>query len=353
MIKNIAIIGGSNSVLQESYVNILTNKNKYVIDNKAIGATSSIYGLLQIQKYDLIKKNDLLIYEYFVNDNNHFFQGINSPERVKKTLTYIIQQCQLYQTHLLIIMIYNKLDYTKHMYSTSPMFNMYIELIKQYQIPFIDMYHVFYRRVITRWTYYYLDDTHLNLAGMSILGDEILKRIPQLVLPISFSLSLSLLEAEEPNTLSLTSIPELFPDHPNINLLQNSLVNIAYLEITDTLQINFEKPTELMAIEYVCDQKAGYISISASNNISAKNDKGEKIIQKNTLKQEDFVLKRNKSMVAVITFNKYLFEPATSYTIRIIQPKDLHFDYYDREKITYETVTPRLTTFKIASILHK
>jgi hypothetical protein len=147
MIKNIAIVGGSNSVLQESYVNILTNTNtntntnevgpnkvdpnkvgpnKFIIDNKAIGATSSIYGLLQIQKYDLIKKNDLLIYEYFVNDNNHFFQGINSPERVKKTLTYIIQQCQLYQTHLLIIMIYNKLDYTKHMYSTSPMFNMYI-----------------------------------------------------------------------------------------------------------------------------------------------------------------------------------------------------------------------------------
>jgi hypothetical protein len=244
-------------------------------------------------------------------------------------------------------MIYNKLDYTKHMYSTSPMFNMYIELIKQYQIPFIDMYHVFYRRVITRWTYYYLDDTHLNLAGMSILGDEILKKIPQLVLPISF-FSLS---AEEQNTLSLTKIPELFPDHPNIYLLQNSLVNIAYLEITDSLQINFEKPTELMAIEYVCDQKAGYISV-CSNTVSTS-DKREKLIQKNTLKQEDFVLKRNKSMVSIITFNKYLFEPATSYTIRIIQPKDLHFDYYDREKITYETVTPRLTTFKIASILHR
>ena len=129
---------------------------------------------------------------------------------------------------------------------------------------------------------------------------------------------------------------------PIIKTLKNDLVNISYLVITDSITLSFDKPTEILAIEYVCDQRSGYIEISDSNNIS---------IQKNTLKTEKRVLTENKPIVSCITFNVKQFDPATTYTISMIQPKDLHPNYYDRERNTYETFHDRQTNFKIASLL--
>jgi len=362
----IAIVGGSNSVLKESYSNLLASAagsstsaagpaDTYIIDNKAIGATSSIYGLLQIQKYDLIKQNDLLIFEYFVNDNNHYFQGINSVERVRKTLISIINQCIKGKTKLLIIMIYNKADQSVNMYkgtgtnasnnhcnsalfsrySASPMFNLYTDIIKMYDIPFIDLYHVFYRKIRGRWTYYYQDDTHLNLAGMTILKEEIMKKIPTLPC-ITYKPNL---DYKAYDHLSLIQIAKA--DSKDQSTFSNALVNIQYLIVNDSLTLNFDAPTELLAIEYICDQQAGYIEISTD----------QMVIQKNTLKEEDFVLKRNKTMVALITFNKRIFKPAISYSIRVIKPKELNVDLYDREKVTSENFLVRNTNFKIASLL--
>jgi hypothetical protein len=126
-----------------------------------------------------------------------------------------------------------------------------------------------------------------------------------------------------------------------IKTLKNALVNISYLVITDSITLTFDKPTEILAMEYVCDQRSGYIEIK-SKSIS---------IQKNTLKTDKVILVDNKPLVSCITFNVKQFEPATTYTIHMIQPKDLHPSYYDRERNTYETLHDRQTNFKLASLL--
>ncbi len=51
---SIANIGGSNSVLKHSYTNKL-KQNDYNIKNYGIGATNSIYGLIQLIKNDINK----------------------------------------------------------------------------------------------------------------------------------------------------------------------------------------------------------------------------------------------------------------------------------------------------------
>lgn len=342
----IAIVGGSNSVLKESYANTLSGANtlsRIHIDNKAIGMTNSMYALLQLEKYNLLQHNDILIHEYFVNDNNHYFQGINSPERTKKTLLTIIQQCMINQKKLLLILIYNRADKIAGKYSQSPIFTIYTELIKQYNIPFIDMYHVLYLKAANNWPLYYKDDTHLSLAGMATLKDEVLKKI----LTLSYLTPSIDLQSEIYQELSVVSlVSSILIDNPIldkhiIKTLKNNLVNISYLVITDSITLNFDKPTEILAIEYVCDQRSGYIEIK-TNKI---------IIQKNTLKTDKLVLTDNKPIVSCITFNVKQFQPATTYTITMIQPKDLHPNYYDRERNTYETFHDRQSNFKIASLL--
>jgi len=352
----IAVVGGSNSVLKDSYVNSLSlytfNKpafEKYEgvrlrIDNKAIGMTNSLYALLQLEKYNLLHHNDVLIHEYFVNDNNHFFQGINSPERTRKTLLTIIQQCIKTQKKLLLLMIYNRADKIAGKYSESPIFTIYTDLIKHYNIPFIDMYHVLYLKAGGQWPLYYRDDTHLSLAGMSVLKDEILQKLPTLTYLTASRVNFATDIYQALSVVSLVSNLQVFKDAPIIKTLKNSLVNISYLVITDAITLNFDKATEILAVEYVCDQRSGYIEISTSTSTSTR-------IQKNTLKTERLVLVDNKPIVSCITFNVKKFDPATSYTIQIIQPKDLHPSYYDREKNTYETLHTRETNFKIASLL--
>lgn len=340
----IAIVGGSNSVLKESYANTLSAATKALqIDNKAIGMTNSMYALLQMEKYKLLQHNDILIHEYFVNDNNHFFQGINSPERTKKILLTLIQQCMRNQKKLLLIMIYNRADKIAGKYSQSPIFTIYTDFIKQYTIPFIDMYHVLYTKVANQWPLYYKDDTHLSVAGMALLKDEVLKKLRTLPY-LTPSIELTTAIYERLNVVSLVS-PKPTLATPTlakhiIKTLTNSLVTISYIVITDTITLTFDKPTEILAMEYVCDQRSGYIEI-----------KGNSIIQKNTLKTDKLVLTDNKPIVACITFNVKQFEPATTYTITMIQPKDLHPSYYDRERNTYETLHDRQTNFKLASLL--
>jgi len=359
----IAIVGGSNSVLKESYANTLSAAVQ--IDNKAIGMTNSMYALLQMEKYKLLQHNDILIHEYFVNDNNHFFQGINSPERTKKILLTLIQQCMRNQKKLLLIMIYNRADKIAGKYSQSPIFTIYTDFIKQYMIPFIDMYHVLYTKVANQWPLYYKDDTHLSVAGMALLKDEVLKKLrtlpyltPSIELTTAIYERLSVVSLVSPKPILAT--PTLATPTPIlatptlatptlathtlakhiIKTLTNSLVTISYIVITDTITLTFDKPTEILAMEYVCDQRSGYIEI-----------KGNSIIQKNTLKTDKLVLTDNKPIVACITFNVKQFEPATTYTITMIQPKDLHPSYYDRERNTYETLHDRQTNFKLASLL--
>ena len=102
---SIANIGGSNSVLKHSYTNKL-KQNDYNIKNYGIGATNSIYGLIQLIKHDIINKYDLIIYEYFVNDNNHYSEhDMNNVDRVRKTLIEITNMCISSKTKLLFIYI--------------------------------------------------------------------------------------------------------------------------------------------------------------------------------------------------------------------------------------------------------
>lgn len=187
---------------------------------------------------------------------------------------------------------------------------------------------------------------------MAVLTDEVLKKLPTLPYLTPSKIDLHADIYERLRVVSLVAINlqmyniESLKDKPIVNrpiikTLKNSLVNISYIVITDSITLTFDKPTEILAMEYVCDQRSGYIEIK-SKSIS---------IQKNTLKTDKVILVDNKPLVSCITFNVKQFEPATTYTIHMIQPKDLHPSYYDRERNTYETLHDRQTNFKLASLL--
>ena len=133
-------------------------------------------------------------------------------------------------------MIYNRADHRAGKYSQSPIFTIYTNLIRQFNIPFIDMYHVLYRKASGNWFHYYKDDTHLNLAGMQLLSEEIVKRLPlipflTLCLDHCIDTNLPLETYEQLNVIALYDNRELLNKTYKTHTLTNSLVNISYLVI--------------------------------------------------------------------------------------------------------------------------
>ena len=327
----IAIIGGSNSVLKHSYTNKLKQYN-YNIKNYGIGATNSIYGLIQLIKNDIINKYDLIIYEYFINDNNHFFQNINNIDRVEKTLIEITNMCVRSNTKLLFIYIYNYSHKINNNYSNSQMYSLYKNFSKKYKITTIDVYELLHSKYEEKWVNYYQDVNHLSNKGMDILYKEIIEKL-EITVPIIIS----------DNNYNGFHLLKLIPIRKYLNTVNytNSLINIDYFEILDEIKINFNKKTTILAIEYICDIDYGYIQLSNSKNT----------VQKNLLKNENFVFKKKKKMASLITMNQKLLEDGNYLVIKNIKYTEIDKNIYDKEKKTYENKSNKSTSFKIISIL--
>ena len=58
----IASIGGSNSIIKGSYNHILKEVENISINNKGIGGTNSLHGMINIIKYELIENYDYLYF---------------------------------------------------------------------------------------------------------------------------------------------------------------------------------------------------------------------------------------------------------------------------------------------------
>ena len=328
----IAVIGGSNAIRKGSYTKKL-KQNGYNIKNYAIGTTNSIYGLLQLIKYDIINHYDLIIYEYFVNDNNQFFLNINNKDRVEKTLIEITNMCIRSNTKLLFIYIYNFIHQINNMYLYSPMYSLYKKFSKKYNITTINTFELLHSKFKEKWIEYYEDETHLSDEGMNVLYNEIKDKLKITTVP-------TVISDNNYNGFNLLKLIPISKYYDTVNY-RNSLINIDYFEILDEIKIIFNKKTTILAIEYLCDINSGYIQLSNSKNT----------IQKNSLKHESFVLDKNQKMASLITMNNKLLESDNYFVIKNIKYIEIDNNIYDRERVTYESNTNKTTSLKIISIL--
>lgn len=313
----IGIIGGSNSVQQESYSYKLNNYGNYTIENRAIGGTNSIHGLLQIKKYKVILNNDLIIFEYFINDSNYYYRGISNIEIINKTLNYIIYNCFINKKKLLFIFVYNSEHIEK--YNTSPIYKLYKDLVKKFNISSIDSFEIL--KNFDNWkSNLYRNENHINHQGMEFIAEKVHQTITNGLNDIKIN------DVKELKKLSFDKLTLLKLDELDIisNNFSNSLVNVNFCTINDSIKLEFNKPVILLAIEYICDKNTGYIEINNNNTC----------IQKNLLKYDDFVLVKNKKMLTIVTFNNLVFNESKSYLIKKIDSKNIKEDLLDKEDVS-------------------
>ena len=326
-------IGGSNSVIKQSYTHKLI-KSKYNLSNYGIGATNSVCGLIQLIKNKAIGNCDTIIYDYFINDNNHFRKGINKVSRVNKTLIELVNLCIENNIKLLFVYIYNKEDKVNGLYDKSPMYSFYKDFSQKYNITTIDVYDLLYSKYKDEWVKYYIDQSHLSDEGMDILHDEIVDKLKVVTVPET-------IEGNDYNGFNGLNLIKI-DNHLETENFSNSLVDVNYFEIKNGLNIKFNKKTSILAIEYISDIDSGIIEMS--NNVNKT--------QKNALIREKFILEQGKKMVTIMTSNEKPLKEDDCLFIKNIPFKDINVSIFDKDRATQvrkKRKTP--TYFKIISIL--
>tara|TARA_B100001173_G_scaffold195227_1_gene168328 strand:+ start:633 stop:1661 length:1029 start_codon:yes stop_codon:yes gene_type:complete len=326
-------IGGSNSVRKQSYTHKLI-KDKYNLSNYAIGGVNSVCGLIQLIKNKAIGNCDTIIYDYFTNDNNHFRKGINKVSRVNKTLIELVNLCIENNIKLLFVYIYNRDDKINGLYDKSPMYSFYKDFSKKYNITTIDVYDLLYSKYKDEWSEYYTDKTHLSDEGMNTLRDEIIDKLKVVTVPKT-------IEGNDYNGFNGLNLIKI-DNHLKTENFSNSFVDVNYFEIKNELKIRFNKKTSLLAIEYISDIDSGIIGMS--NNVSKT--------QKNALIYEEFILKKKKQIVTIMTSNKKPLKEDDCLFIKNIPFKKINYNIFDKDRNTFireKRIKP--TYFKIISIL--
>lgn len=331
--KRIVVIGGSNAVIEHSYPQVLESMG-YDITCYGIGDTTSLTGLTQILKHDILGNFDIMLFDYLTGDINHFFRGCLTVEHVEKTLTVIYNLCAEHNIQLLPIFIYNsryfpQSDLMNHSYDNCKMFAFYKKFIKDNALSYINVPEFLKKEFNDEWeSVAYRDTVHLNKHGMRVLAETIANNLNDLG-------TLTKIDDTTPGNVKLIPIETIKPTER----FKNTLVDVDYHELSDSIEILFDRPTELLAIEYLCDLECGYISLETD----------QETIHRQTLIQGGFVNTRKKSQLTTMVLCNKKSDPTNRVKICVIDKPDKQL--YSRHKSDFPTKLNEKTNLKLVSLL--
>ena len=189
------------------------------------------------------------------------------------------------------------------------------------------------------WHVHYSGDAHLSEAGHELLSDEIVKLLPRQKKgrkEISPRLP-SLERAKDQNYEGFKSINVLsicdFISPQQMKTITNSLVNLQYYTISESVEIEFDDETEILAMEYICDTASGYISVEGINQ-SPPSLTGKQMIRKQIIKKyvkEESLYWKDEENGIIGHFQFKTFSPAriqADYN----RFESRHPELYDREE---------------------
>jgi hypothetical protein len=140
----IAIVGGSNSVMRMGYVNHLNRLIGKATDRLtqlnyySLGGTHSVYGLIQADRQAIAINNDVIFFEYSVNDRYAIEQGSYSLDLAGKVLEGFIRKVRDSNPNcLIVILLFRHLD---HFYDDHcQLDDLFGAIAQKYNLPVVDV----------------------------------------------------------------------------------------------------------------------------------------------------------------------------------------------------------------------
>lgn len=337
--SKIAIVGGSNSVMKGSYAWQLVDHHG--AENFSIGGTYGIHGLMNIIKHDIFHKYNTIIFEYSLNDIIYYDRfKRNDLNRIENTLTYIIKRCHQHNTKLIFIYNYRITDVNG--FKNNEVFKLYRNIAKKYNIFSIDVLE----QLLNKGDYesikreFFLDNIHLNEAGMQILYNVIIKYFPNFTVP-QYLGNDSEIKFDQ---IKLHELGDFLP----CETFSNQLLSRQFYGITNNLCIEFDKPTEILSIEFLSNKDSKYIEI--------KNSQSK--LHKYLAYSKQYTRRTGKWVCSLILFHRQKLGESKFFKIKNISLNDvdlkiydfLHFEPPERREIL-NTSCFQVTSANLTSIL--
>ena len=322
MSKIISILGGSNAIVHNAYPTLL-NIDNHIINNYAIGGTTSIVSLIQNEFYKICENSDVILFEYYLNDIQRFRSSNNSVDKIENSLKAFLNKVAKYNKKIIFILI-THLNYTKF----NQILDTYNKIIQLYDITYIDVWKLLINKDKRK---YYMDKGHLNKKGMEILAKK-----------IEYLIQNNKINNIHKNYSSLYDSCKYLHFVENTIRFKNSLIDIQYLPIHDKYKIDFDKNVDILAIDYLCDVNHGFIEFISN----------DQIIRKNTMQYKSIVVLRKKPMRSILTFYNKFKKHVNKLLIKHIKNKDIKTYDKNNKKHKHILTDDKSHVFNLIGILY-
>ncbi|GGC07664.1 SGNH/GDSL hydrolase family protein [Pseudoduganella buxea] len=184
---NILILGGSNSLLKDGYVQhleqALAASGPVQVRQLSVGATSTLAAIGRLYDTAGLADVDVILYEYSINDAGHFAWRPDGARSWLLCLHLLIQAAaQLYPRAVLVPLVFAMRRFAP-LHVNDPFYQAQTETFAALGLPTIDLRQWFADLFLGRvpdWLYG--DEAHYAAPhGTTLIGCEIARRLPRLL----------------------------------------------------------------------------------------------------------------------------------------------------------------------------
>lgn len=146
---NIGIVGGSNSVMRRGYAKYLDNYISEAISRNtglnyySLGGVPNLFASIQQERYDIASHNDIIFFEYCVNDRHAVEIDQYSLELVGKSLEGFIRKCRKANPNCLIVILIFGINLDNFYDNHCALSELYTSIGSHYRLPVIDLTKIF------------------------------------------------------------------------------------------------------------------------------------------------------------------------------------------------------------------
>ena len=279
---NIAIVGGSNSVMRRGYAKYLdsylsksisqfTRLNYY-----SLGGVPNIFGSIQQDRYNIASNNDIIFFEYCVNDRYAIEIEQYSLEMAGKSLEGFIRKCRKANPNCQIVILIFGINLDNFYDNHCALSELYESVGSHYRLPVINLTKLLAKEEglsFVKSLYSEKDHAHYTRPhGVQIISQVILEQLEQMGV-------LRKLKSKKKKVKNL-DIEPIYPDNyeklaffesfesgnfftapPKISVYQNTVFREKNYTIEGDNSLKFWLKGQLVGIYVKSDSNDGFINI--------------------------------------------------------------------------------------------
>jgi len=212
-----------------------------------------------------------------------------------------------------LIFIYNYHITNVNRFKNSEVFKIYRNIAKKYNIFSIDLLECLsnkegYKNIKQE---FFRDDMHLNEAGMQILYSEIIKYFFNATIPQCLGNDSEI----KFDKIRLHELRNFLPTET----FSTQLLTRQFYSITNNLCIEFDKPTEILSIEFLSNKDSKYVEIKNHQNK----------LHKYLAYAKKYTKRTRKWVCSLILFHRQKLGKSKFFEIKNISLNDVDFKMYD------------------------